>query len=97
MELLKSRAIDKFDETKIVESYEGSVVVNGLQYTYGRNADFYKGDWVTIKDEKLGLTVNAQIIEVTKTWSGEKQIIDVTFGSQGMTLDEKLRRKGVLN
>jgi hypothetical protein len=101
--LLKDRGLTELSEHITLESFEGSVIIDGekIKYGQGLNTDdnsrfVYKGDWVTIVDEELGIEVDAQITEVTKTYSGAKEILDFTFGYKGVTFIEKLRRKGVL-
>jgi hypothetical protein len=76
-QLIKQRANEKFAENTTVESYSGTIFEANKQYTYGR--DYKIGDFVTIIDKELGISVNVQITEVIKSWQEFGEIIDIDF------------------
>lgn len=96
-DLLKQRAEQKLTEHITCVSYESTVTNQGKRYTYGKDKDFYKGDYVLINDNELGLSIKAQVTEVTKTIkdTGE-EVLDIGLGYKKMTVNKKLKRKGVI-
>lgn len=72
---IRERANDKAKENDITHTYESTVTVRKLQY----RKDFDKGDWVTVKDDELGVIIDAQIVAVTVTEQDSSRIVDVTL------------------
>lgn len=72
---IKNRANEKAQENNISHSYESTVTIRNLEY----KKDFDKGDWCTVKDDELGVIIDAQIIAVIVTEQDSKRIIDVTL------------------
>lgn len=72
---IKNRANEKAKENNVSHAYESTVTVRNLEY----RKDFDKGDWVTIKDDELGIIIDAQIIAVIVTEQDSKRIVDVTL------------------
>lgn len=93
-EMLTQRGKEKLKEHIVFVSYDSTVTNENEKYKYGR--DFYNGDFVTVVDNELGITVDAQITEVTKSREGSREILDITFGYRGIQINERLRRKGVI-
>lgn len=93
-EILTQRGNEYLKEHIVFVSYDSTVTNENEKYKYQR--DFYNGDFVTIVDNELGITVDAQITEVTKSVEGSREILDITFGYRSMQMNEKLRRKGVI-
>lgn len=93
-EMLKQRGMENLAEHIVFVSYDSTVTNEGKKYRYG--TDFSNGDFVTVVDNELGIEVDAQITEVTKSREGTKEILDITFGYQSLQLNDKLRRKGVI-
>lgn len=77
--VLIDRANTKAEENTLNESYESTITQRGDLYQYGKDYDL--GDWVTVEDKDLQVTVDAQIISVTKTWqnSSAESIVDIGF------------------
>lgn len=96
-DLLKQRAEQKLTEHITCVSYESTITNQGKRYTYGKGKDFYKGDYVIVNDNELGLSIKAQVTEVTKTIkdTGE-EVLDIGLGYKKMTVNKKLKRKGVI-
>lgn len=93
-EILTQRGKEKLKEHIVFVSYDSTVINENEKYKYGR--DFYNGDFVTVVDNELGITVDAQITEVTKSREGSREILDITFGYRSIQTNERLRRKGVI-
>lgn len=85
---IKNRANEKAKENDVSNSYESTVTVRNLEY----RKDFDKGDLVTIKDDELGVIIDAQIIAVTVTEQDSKTIVDVTlqYGSRTQNKIEQI-------
>lgn len=93
-EILTQRGNEYLKEHIVFVSYDSTVTNENEKYKYQR--DFHNGDFVTIVDNELGITVDAQITEVTKSVEGSREILDITFGYRSIQMNEKLRRKGVI-
>lgn len=93
-EMLTQRGKENLKDHIVFVSYDSTVTNENDKYKYGR--DFYNGDFVTIVDNELGITVDAQITEVTKSRDGSREILDITFGYRSIQMNERLRRKGVI-
>lgn len=76
-QLIKQRANEKFAENEKGESYTATITEANKQYTYG--IDYVLGDLVTVIDDELGITVDAQITAVTKSIEGVREIVDIDF------------------
>ena len=78
--LLEERAEEKFSENNKTKIYSATIIQANKQYTYLK--DYKLGDWITIQDKELGIEVDAQITEITKSITGMSEIIDleVTYG-----------------
>ena len=75
--LIKQRADEKFTDNAVEESYTATLTEANKQYTYG--IDYVKGDLVTIVDDELGISIDVQITEVTKSIEGVREIVDIDF------------------
>lgn len=93
-EMLKQRGKERLKEHIVFVSYDSTVMTQGGRYKY--KEDFDLGDYVTIVDKELGLEVDAQITEITKSVIGNREVFDITFGYKSVELGDKLRRKGVI-
>lgn len=75
--LISQRANEKAADNTVQETYEATVSEENKRYRYG--SDYYLGDWVTIEDRNLNISINAQITKVTHTIQGTREIRDITF------------------
>ena len=96
---LEQRGQEKLSECKIVDSYDATVIMLNSKgeerYKYGK--DFYKGDFIELRDIQLGLTAVSQITAVTRTWQkGKSDIYDIQFGNPKILAYDKLKKKGVI-
>lgn len=86
-DLMEQRGLEKLEGHKVFTSFEGNVIVSGNnRYVYG--VDFYKGDYVSIIDNKFNRVFNLQITSVTKSISQGVEYFDVGFGLDKMTTDK---------
>lgn len=93
-EMLTQRGKENLKDHIVFVSYDSTVTNENKEYKYG--VDFKNGDFVTVVDNELGLTVDVQITEVTKSREGSREILDITFGYRSIQMNERLRRKGVI-
>lgn len=73
--LLINRANTKAEENTVNESYESTMTQRNDLYQYGK--DYNLGDWVTVEDRDLQVTVDAQVVSFTKTYQGSNVITDI--------------------
>lgn len=78
-ELIKQRANTKSAENTEQKTYE-STITEYNQYEVGK--DYFLGDWVTVVDDELGLSLDVQVLKITHTLqdSGAVEHKDVEFG-----------------
>lgn len=76
--LLIQRANQKAVENNLEESYEATLT-EGAPIRYKLGKDYNLGDFVTIIDDELGISVNAQVIKVTISEQNGRIIVDITF------------------
>lgn len=93
-QVLDTRGSEKLEECTIAETYEATISVDDDRYVYRR--DYYKGDKVTIKDDTIGIQIDARITAVKISISPEETHYDLTFGYPHMRIEKKLKRKGVI-
>lgn len=74
---LNDRAESKAVDSMLTKSYSSTVITSNNKYVYNR--DYKKGDTVTVVDQEIGVTLDAQITTVTKTYQGVNEIIDIDF------------------
>lgn len=89
--LLINRGNEKLSEYTEIKTFEAKIRMFGnVQYVY--NKDYAKGDKVSVKDDTLGIMVNARITKVEETYS-DKYELYLTFGYSQPTILEKVKRK----
>lgn len=79
--LLKQRTVDRAKSNTVTVEYEATLTQN-RQYKYG--VDYKLGDWVTVLDNDLGVSIDAQVVSVTTSIANDRMIYDVTL-SYGKT------------
>lgn len=96
--LLDQRGQDNLLESDVKQSYDATLIVSDSRYTYGReNEDnYYKGDIVTVRDNELGLDIDAIVTGITRSVQGVQEFTDIEVGYRSMTVNQKLKRKGVI-
>ena len=91
-ELIKQRTNTKSAENTEQKTYESTITEHN-QYEIGK--DYFLGDWVTIVDDELELSLDVQVLKVTHTLqdSGVIEHKDVEFGygtKKSLNVVEKL-------
>lgn len=94
-DMLYNRADEKAKEADVIETYSGTVRNDG-RYFYGKDADFWKGDIVTLVDRELGISIDARITSVIHSVQGSEDILDLVFGYQEVLPINKLKKEGVV-
>lgn len=85
--LMEQRGLEKLEGHKVFTSFDGNVIVSGNnRYEYG--VDFYKGDYVSIIDDKFNRVYNLQITSVTKSISQGVEYFDIGFGLDKVTTNK---------
>ena len=85
--LMNQRGLEKLEGHKVFTSFDGNVIVSGEhRYVYGE--DFYKGDYVSIIDDKFNRIFNLQITSVTKSISQGVEYFDIGFGVDKATVSK---------
>lgn len=92
-EALRIRGLERLEECPLEEVYEATIRVDE-RYTYKQ--DYFKGDKVSIRDNVLGVELDARITAVQVSISGGKTTYDLTFGSPKMRISKLLKRNGVI-
>ena len=64
--------------------------------TFKFNQDYFLGDKITIFDKDLGLQLDAQLLEYTKTYDEKGVHFEPVFGFSQPTLNRILKQKGVI-
>jgi len=89
--VLTTRGLEKLAENQLVRSFTAQVRTREATYEYGK--DFFLGDRITVTDERLGLTVDAQVMAAQYSVSAEGERLTLTLGYSQPTVYEKLARK----
>lgn len=90
---LTTRSIEKLLEKKSFVSVDGSIVEGTSKYKIG--VDFNVGDFVSFKLDILDLVVDVQIKKMTKSYSNNREFIDLTFGFEKPSVRKILRKGGL--
>lgn len=79
--LIDERINEKAEENAITENYSSTIVQENKLYEYGK--DYFLGDFVTVIDKELNITIDVQITEVTLSEQGSQTILDIglTYGA----------------
>lgn len=75
--LLVARANEKFAENKKNVFYDSTIDSRSVQYVFG--TDYFLGDMVTIIDDQLGISFDAQITSFTKSVQDGNEILDIGY------------------
>lgn len=91
-EQLRQRGREKLTEHRMVETVNGGIDPNAnLVY----RKDFDLGDLCTYVNSEIGVMVDKRITEITETYEGSSQTIDVVFGDDEAATVKQLIRKEV--
>ncbi|WP_433959308.1 siphovirus ReqiPepy6 Gp37-like family protein [Cytobacillus horneckiae] len=87
--ILKQRGLEKLLDFEDFYSLECELDVTKENTKYGR--DFFLGDLITIRDDKLGIIMNSRVEEVDEVYQQSKEIY-VRVGKSVPTLTEKMKK-----
>ncbi|MFS0780100.1 siphovirus ReqiPepy6 Gp37-like family protein [Bacillus sp. 1P06AnD] len=87
--LLKQRGLEKLLEQEEFISFDCELDVTKENTKYNR--DFFLGDLITIRDDKLGIVMNSRVVEVDEVYQDIKEVF-VKVGKSIPTLPEKVKR-----
>lgn len=93
-QLLMNRAIEKSSDLSINESYNAEISDSPSVFTFGK--DYFLGDKITVEDKNIGVQVDAQISEYTRTFGKSGTSTSIVYGYNKPFLLDSLRRKGVI-
>lgn len=77
-EMMVQRGVEKLEEHQVFKSFDGTIAVGGMSYTYGK--DFFKGDYVSVYSKELNIVAKLKITSVIKTISSGVEHLDIGFG-----------------
>ena len=89
--VLQDRGREKLAIAQLIQSFEATVRTQNPTYEYGK--DFFLGDTITVKDERLGISVNGVVEGVERSISANGEDMVFTFGYSAPTITEKLRKE----
>lgn len=87
---LTQRGLERMEDHKEFTSFDCTLLDSAAQ-GYGKK--FFLGDYVTVIDKRLDISMKTQIIQVIHSSTGSDDITDIVFGNQKPTV-QKLIKKG---
>lgn len=94
LKILKNRGNEYLEDRKLFVMFDGTIVSGGISYKY--EEDFYKGDYVSLIDEQLNVSIKVQITKVTKSDTKKGEMLDVTFGYEKLTTRQLMKKRGLI-
>lgn len=79
--MLVGQAQTDLKELIITKTFKGEINLQHSPYKYGKNADFWLGDIVTVQDNTLGLYANVRILKATEVQDGNGYLLSVEYGN----------------
>lgn len=89
-EQLRQRGREKLTEHRLVETVSGGIDPNA-NLVYRR--DFDLGDFCTYVNTEIGIATDKRITEITETYEGGRQTLDIVFGDDEASTIKQLIRK----
>ena len=87
--ILRNRGGEKLGELQPVTTYDCNINIKN-QFQYG--IDYIVGDKITVEDELLSVSVDAQVATLQETVSTNYEA-KLTLGNKALTLSEKIKNK----
>lgn len=87
--MLIDRGYYHMDDYPLVETFDTKLRTVGAEYVF--NQDYFLGDFVTVQDKILGITLDLQITSVTRTFDAKGYTVDPVFGEPQPTLNDQIR------
>ncbi len=96
VEELKTLANQRLEELKEIETFTTTIEPFG---SYKYEEDYFLGDYLTLKDSRLGIEVQTQLLEVREIWDHDGFNVETTFGKLMPTFFSKVQSKvkGILD
>ena len=89
--VLQDRGLAKLSDAQLIQSFEATIRTQNPTYEYGK--DFFLGDTITVKDDRLGVSVSAVVESVERSISSSGEDLVFTFGYGAPTITEKIKRR----
>ena len=89
--ILNTRGRERLAEMQLSYSFDADIRTNNQTYVFG--IDFFLGDKITVKDERLSVVVDAVVTGFQKSNSVNGEQMTLYFGFGVPTINEKLKRK----
>lgn len=87
-EALLERGMEKLQENALQYAFEATAYTkSNCAFQYG--TDYKNGDFVTVIDRMLGLSVGVQITGVTRSLTETGDILDLIFGNQVLSVEHE--------
>lgn len=93
---LKAKGKQALYESSYVKSYDCEVKEYKDNNVFRFNKDYFLGDIIAVKDTKLGMTVDAQLLEYTRTIDLKGSHFDPVFGVSQPTLNSVLKKQKII-
>lgn len=90
-EMLRQRGLQKLSEYQYIESFSSTIKTFGFEQNV-LGTDFFLGDFVTVVDRELMVTMDTQVTEIEQTWDEKGYRLDITFGKPQPTLLDVMKR-----
>lgn len=87
---LNERGLDKLSEYSVIQTFDAEIRTFG-EVQYRLNEDYFKGDKITIEDERLGIRTSAIISKVEEDYA-DKYALILTIGFSSLTVLQKIKQ-----
>lgn len=88
--VLKQKGLEKLLECEEYISFDCEMDVTKNNTRYGE--DFFLGDIITMRDDKLGVIMNSRVVEADEIYQDTGKRVQVKVGKSIPTLTEKIKR-----
>lgn len=89
-EELPTKGMERLKALSKIQSFESEILPYG-EFVYGK--DYNLGDTVTVRDKKLGLTLDTPIVEIRETFEAGGYVLEAVFGNTIPTLIDKIKQE----
>jgi len=79
--MLRGQAQPDLKELITTETFTGELNLTTSPYKYGKDADFWLGDIVTVQDNSLGLYTNVRILRATEAQDENGYLLTIEYGN----------------
>lgn len=93
LKALTTRGQEKLSDAQLVQNFDANIRTLNPTYVYGK--DFFLGDTITVIDKNLGVTVDAVVESVQRSFGSQGEQLSFTFGYSTPLLSQKLRKAGI--